>query len=85
MCTRRGYACAVVGRFEMSISEYTVRGMTCAHCAAAVTEEVTKIPGVASVQVDVVNGLVSVAADGPLSTEAFVAAVEEAGYEVSPS
>ena len=66
-------------------SEYTVRGMTCGHCAGAVTEEVTKIPGVTDVQVDVATGRVSVAADRPVSADAVTEAVEEAGYEVVPA
>jgi copper chaperone CopZ len=31
---------------------YEVRGMTCGHCAAAVTQEVSRIPGVSDVHVD---------------------------------
>jgi copper chaperone CopZ len=63
-------------------TEYTVRGMTCGHCASAVTEEVTKIPGVTDVDVDVAGGRVTVRSSGPVSDEAVTAAVDEAGYEV---
>ena len=37
----------------MSETTYTVTGMTCAHCAAAVTEEVSGVAGVESVEVSV--------------------------------
>jgi copper chaperone len=69
-------------RGVVTSTEYTVRGMTCGHCASAVTEEVTKIPGVAGVEVDVASGRVTVQSSGPVSDEAVSEAVEEAGYEV---
>ncbi|MEJ7705424.1 MAG: heavy-metal-associated domain-containing protein [Geodermatophilaceae bacterium] len=40
----------------MSTSAYTVTGMTCEHCVNAVTEEVTQIPGVQAVDVDLATG-----------------------------
>jgi len=61
---------------------YEVAGMTCSHCANSVTAEVMKLPGVSNVQVDVASGRVIVASEAPLETESFVAAVDEAGYEV---
>ena len=66
----------------MTSTEYTVRGMTCGHCASAVTEEVTRIPGVTDVDVDVAAGRVTVRSTGPVTDEAVAAAVDEAGYEV---
>ncbi len=69
----------------MSTTDYTVRGMTCGHCASAVTEEVSKITGVTGVQVDVATGRVSVEADRPVPADAVAAAVDEAGYEVVPA
>ena len=66
----------------MTSTEYTVRGMTCGHCASAVTEEVARIPGVTDVDVDVAGGRVTVRSSGPVSREAVAAAVDEAGYEV---
>ena len=68
----------------MTNTEYTVRGMTCGHCASAVTEEVAKIPGVTDVEVDVAGGRVTVRSTGPVSDEAVAAAVDEAGYEDVP-
>jgi copper ion binding protein len=66
----------------MSSTDYTVRGMTCGHCAGSVTAEITKIPGVTGVQVDVATGRVSVESDQPVAADAVADAVEEAGYEV---
>ena len=66
----------------MTNTEYTVRGMTCGHCASAVTEEVSKIPGVIDVDVDVAGGRVTVRSTSPVPDEAVAAAVDEAGYEV---
>ena len=42
---------------------FTVSGMTCGHCVAAVTEEVTKLVGVKRVDIDLASGAVTVAAD----------------------
>ncbi len=66
----------------MTSTEYTVRGMTCGHCAAAVIEGVTRIPGVTDVAVDVATGRVTVRSSGPVTDEDVSEAVEEAGYEV---
>ena len=61
---------------------YTVNGMTCGHCVAAVTAEVRKLANVTDVDVDLATGAVTVRADGPIDDDSFAAAVEEAGYEV---
>jgi copper chaperone CopZ len=61
--------------------EYTVQGMTCAHCATSVREEVAEIPGVSAVDVDYASGRLSVTGSH-LDDEAIGAAVDEAGYEV---
>ncbi|MBW0107285.1 heavy-metal-associated domain-containing protein [Pseudonocardia sp. KRD-182] len=65
-----------------SSSTYTVRGMTCDHCVGSVTAEVTKIPGVTDVDVDVAHGRLTVTSTEGVSTEAVTEAVEEAGYAV---
>lgn len=67
----------------MSTSTYTVTGMTCAHCVSAVTEEVTAVPGVTGVDVDLATGALSVTATSPVDDAAVRAAVEEAGYQVA--
>ena len=42
---------------------YTVTGMTCAHCVASVTEEVSEIDGVTDVAVDLASGGLTVTSD----------------------
>ena len=69
----------------MTTTTYMVRGMTCSHCVAAVTEEVQGIPGVSEVTVDLVEGgdsRVTVTSEAPLEVEAVRAAIDEAGYEL---
>ena len=63
---------------------YTVAGMTCAHCVRAVTEEVEQVSGVSGVDVDLATGRLVVSADVPVDDAAIRAAVDEAGYELSP-
>jgi len=59
----------------------TVTGMTCEHCASAVKAEISKLPGVSVVDVDVAAGTVRISGD-PLPGDAPLReAVEEAGYE----
>ena len=65
----------------MTRTTYNVTGMTCGHCAAAVTEEVSAVPGVTEVEVSVETGTVVVRGDG-VSEEQVRAAVDEAGYSV---
>jgi copper ion binding protein len=58
----------------------TVSGMTCGHCVASVTEEVSELDGVTDVAVDLESGAVTVTSDQPLDESAVRGAVEEAGY-----
>ena len=67
----------------MATSTYTVTGMTCGHCVSAVTEEVTLVPGVTDVDVDLASGRLTVTSDAPVDDAAVRAAVDEAGYEVA--
>ncbi|MET1132781.1 MAG: heavy-metal-associated domain-containing protein [Aeromicrobium sp.] len=67
----------------MSTTTYTVNGMTCGHCAAAVTEEISTLPGVEDVAVDVASGAVTVTSTAPLDDAAVAAAVDEAGYALA--
>ena len=61
---------------------YSVIGMTCGHCASAVTAEMTALPGVEDVRVDLVAGgtsTVTVISTRPLTDDVVAAALEEAG------
>ena len=66
----------------MTEQTYAVEGMTCAHCAGAVSREVRRIEGVSDVRVDVAAGPLTVGATTPVSDDAIAAAVDEAGYTV---
>ena len=68
----------------MTTTEYVVNGMTCGHCVSAVTEEISGIDGVTSVNVELDSGKVLVTSDAPLDRAAVAAAVDEAGYELQP-
>ncbi|MCE7080586.1 cation transporter [Streptomyces sp. ST2-7A] len=61
---------------------WKVSGMTCGHCEKAVSQELSALPGVTSVQARAGEGLVTVESDRPLEEAAVRAAVDEAGYEV---
>jgi len=61
---------------------YVVPGMHCAHCVAAVEEEVSAVLGVESVTADLETKRVEVSGQA-LDDAAIRAAIEEAGYEAA--
>jgi copper chaperone CopZ len=65
----------------MSTNTYQVTGMTCGHCEASVSEEVSQIPGVETVEVSAHSGLLVVTGSAPVDDAAVLAAVDEAGYQ----
>jgi copper chaperone len=62
------------------VKTYAVTGMTCAHCVAAVTAEVSTVPDAGEVAVDLATGMLTVT--GSPDDDAVRAAVDEAGYAV---
>ncbi|MGC5169021.1 heavy-metal-associated domain-containing protein [Microbacterium sp. DT81.1] len=67
-------------------TEILVAGMTCAHCAMSVKEELTALEGVESVSVDLNAGgasRVTIESVAPLDAATVQAAVEEAGYTLA--
>jgi copper chaperone len=65
---------------------YSVTGMTCSHCVAAVTEEVSRLDGVSAVDVDLnasADSRVTVTSADPLPLDAVRDAVDEAGYTLA--
>ena len=66
----------------MSTSHYTVVGMTCDHCVNSVTEEVSEVPGVETVQVELATGALTITTTQPVPDAAVKAAVEDAGYQL---
>jgi copper chaperone CopZ len=68
----------------MTVTEtYTVAGMTCGHCAQAVTGELIRLPGVHDVRVDLNSGAVTVESDGQVPLDEVRTAVDEAGYALA--
>jgi copper chaperone CopZ len=67
----------------MTTTTYAVVGLTCGHCVAAVTEEVSRIDGVRGVEVDLVPGGVSTltvtSEPAPVDDAELAAALDEAG------
>jgi copper chaperone CopZ len=57
--------------------------MTCGHCVTAVRDEISKLPGVTGVRVDLDTGAVRIAADPLPDQTALSAAVDAAGYELT--
>lgn len=57
-----------------------VKGMSCGHCAGAVSKAVGALPAVERVAVDLPAGEVSV--EGAADATAVRRAIEDAGYEV---
>jgi copper chaperone CopZ len=70
----------------MTTTTLRVNGLTCGHCVKAVTEELSAVDGVTTVEVDLVAGgtsSVTVHSDAPVPDDALQAAVDEAGYELA--
>ena len=64
-------------------SNFTVSVMTCNHCVMSVTEEVSEVPGVTAVDVDLASGRMTVTSDTPVDAQQIRTAVTEAGYQVT--
>ena len=70
----------------MTINTYQVEGMTCDHCVAAVTAELTALPGVQQIGVDLVpdgTSTVTVTSEVTLDVDQVRAAIDEAGYTLA--
>ncbi|MEO6411743.1 MAG: heavy metal-associated domain-containing protein [Pedococcus sp.] len=72
----------------MSTQNFSVDGMTCGHCASAVTQELKALHGVTRVSVDLVadgTSAVTVEAERELTPAEVAAALDEAGdYSLVP-
>lgn len=67
----------------MATENFTVTGMTCEHCVASVTEEISSLAGVEAVDVDLASGRVAVTSTKPIAATDVATAVEEAGYQLA--
>ncbi|WP_310630670.1 heavy metal translocating P-type ATPase, partial [Paraburkholderia sp.] len=68
-------------------AHFAIGGMTCAACSNRVEKVLAKVPGVASVSVNLATEEAAVTLNGPLSGELsdqLVAVVKKAGYEATP-
>lgn len=66
----------------VTTAAFAVTGMTCGHCIAAVTEELSTLPGITAVAVDLVAGGVStvtITSDTPVSRTQVAATLDAAG------
>ena len=63
--------------------EITVKGMSCAHCAAAMTKALASLPGVSNVSVDLAGGRVSYECAAPIPVEDLERVVKAAGFELT--
>ena len=64
----------------MTVATFTATGMTCQHCVASVTKEVSELAHVTSVAVDLTTGQVTVESDAPIPADEVITAIEKAGY-----
>jgi copper chaperone CopZ len=71
-------------RTFIGATTFQVTGMTCGHCQRAVTEEISQVPGVRGVAVDLATGSVTVTAMQPVDRTDVARAVDEAGYTLIP-
>ncbi|MDP9363961.1 MAG: heavy-metal-associated domain-containing protein [Chloroflexota bacterium] len=67
----------------MSQQTYQVPDVSCQHCVRAITDELTKLPGVQQVGVDLDTKLVTVEHDGSVSDQQLRQGIEEAGYDIA--
>jgi len=63
--------------------EIKVKGMSCGHCAAAVTKALQNLPGISEVQVDLDSGRVTYQSAAPVSPAELARVIKAAGYELA--
>ena len=62
---------------------YRVPDVSCEHCVRAITDELTKLPGVERVGVDLKTKLVTVRHDDSVSDARLREGIADAGYDVA--
>jgi copper chaperone len=62
---------------------FTVKGMSCGHCAGVLAAGIEELPGVREVAVDLRNGQVTITSDHPLDSPSVHSTIERAGYKVT--
>lgn len=66
---------------NLMTKEYTVKGMNCPHCQAAVTKSIAAVSGVTEVDVNLSTGKATVV--GEHNPDEVVAAVRNAGFDIA--
>lgn len=66
----------------MTTQALKITGMTCGHCAQAVTKALQKVAGVTAVDLDLAQGRARVSGDAPQA--ALIRAVTDEGYGAQP-
>ena len=64
----------------MAQTQLAVSGMTCDHCVRHVTDAISKVAGVNSVNVKLADGIAVIESDSAFNLEAVKEAVVAAGY-----
>ena len=64
----------------MPQTQLAVSGMTCDHCVRHVTDAISKVAGVLSVNVKLAEGIAVIESDSAINLEAVKEAVFAAGY-----
>jgi copper chaperone CopZ len=62
---------------------YTVPGVSCGHCVKAITDELTRIPGIEQVDVDLATKHVTVRHNDNVTDAQIQTGIEEAGYDIA--
>lgn len=65
--------------------QYRVPEISCEHCVRAITNELTSVPGIEVVNIDIPTKVVTLRHEDDVTDEQIVATIAEAGYEVAAS
>jgi copper chaperone len=67
----------------MTEKTFKVPDVSCEHCVKAIKDELTKIDGVDTIDVDIPSKLVTVRHDERVTDEQLIAGLDEAGYDIA--
>ena len=67
----------------MATTTIKINGMTCDHCVKRVTKEISTIPGVSTVAVDLAAGTSTFDSENDIPRDALAAAIDEAGFTLA--
>lgn len=70
-----------IEKMENTETKIVVKGMTCGHCKAMVEKNISKLPGVESVEADLATGVTEI--KGEYDPNAVREIVEDLGFEIS--